>query len=60
MMPAFSTAMSTGGSPRYGAWSTAIGRITATVASATLVASQEPPMPTSTTAASTGAFANAA
>ena len=38
----------------------AIGRITATVASATLVASQEPPMPTSTTATSTGASANAA
>ena len=44
----------------YAAWSTAIGKITATVASATLVASHEPPMPTSTTAASTGAFANVA
>ena len=35
-------------------------RTTATVASATLVASQVPPMPTSTTATSTGASANAA
>jgi hypothetical protein len=34
--------------------------MTPTVASATLVASQVPPMPTSTTAASTGASANAA
>ena len=47
-------------SPRYCAWSTAIGRTTATVASATFVASQVPPMPTSTTAASTGASAKAA
>ena len=37
-----------------------IGVITATVASATLVESQVPPMPISTTATSTGASANAA
>ena len=41
-------------------WSTPIGVTTATCASATLVASQVPPMPTSTTATSTGASANAA
>ena len=37
-----------------------IGVITATGASTTLVASQQPPMPTSTTAISTGASAKAA
>ena len=58
--PTFSRAMATGVSPRYFAWSTAIGVITATLASTTLVASQAPPMPTSTTAASTGASAKAA
>ena len=41
-------------------WSTPIGVTTATCASATLVASHVPPMPTSTTATSTGASANAA
>ena len=52
--------MAAGVPPRYCAWSTAIGSTTATVASATFVASHEPPMPTSTTATSTGASANAA
>ena len=47
-----------GESPRYFAWSTATGSTTATAPSATLVASHEPPMPTSTTATSTGASAN--
>ncbi len=60
MMPTFSRAISSGVSPRYLAWSTAIGVSTATRASITLVASQAPPIPTSTTAASTGASANAA
>ena len=60
MIPAFSTAISAGVSPRYLAWSTATGSTTATAASATLVASHEPPMPTSTTATSTGASANRA
>ena len=60
MMPTFSRAMAAGVSPRYFAWSTAIGVSTATFASITLVASQAPPMPTSTTAASTGASAKAA
>ena len=41
-------------------WSRSIGVTTATVPSATLVASQAPPMPDSTTATSTGASANAA
>ncbi len=59
MIPAFSRAMSCGRAPRYFAWSTLIGPITATVPSATLVASQDPPMPTSTTATSTGASVNA-
>ncbi len=58
MIPAFSTAMSWGRAPRYFAWSTLIGPITATAASATLVASQDPPIPTSTTATSTGASVN--
>ena len=59
-MPAFSTAISSSVSPRYLAWSIATGVTTATCPSATLVASQVPPMPTSTTATSTGASANAA
>ena len=46
--------------PRYSVWSMPIGVITATGASTTLVASQRPPMPTSTTATSIGASANAA
>ena len=41
-------------------WSTATGSTTATAPSATFVASHEPPMPTSTTATSTGASANLA
>ena len=41
-------------------WSRPIGVITATWPSTTLVASQVPPMPVSTTATSTGASANAA
>ena len=60
MIPAFSIAIWTGESPRYFAWSTAIGSTTATAPSATLVASHEPPIPTSTTATSTGASANLA
>ena len=60
MMPAFSAAMVSGRSPRYLAWSTATGSTTATSASITLVASQVPPIPTSTTATSTGASAKAA
>ena len=42
------------------AWSTSIGVITATCASATLVQSHVPPSPTSRTATSTGASAKAA
>ena len=60
MMPAFSAAISAMSSPRYSTWSTPIGVMTATGASTTLVASQRPPRPTSTTATSTGASANAA
>ena len=60
MMPAFSAAISAIVSPRYSAWSTPIGVITATAASTTLVASHRPPIPTSMTAMSTGASANAA
>ena len=60
MTPTFSSAIAAGVSPRYFAWSTAIGVSTATDASITLVASQVPPIPTSTTAASTGASAKAA
>lgn len=41
-------------------WSIPIGVITATGALITLVASQRPPSPVSTTATSTGASANAA
>ena len=60
MIPAFSRAMPSTSLPRYSAWSRPIGVITATVPSATLVASQRPPSPTSTMPASTGASANAA
>ena len=60
MMPAFSRAMPARSEPRYSTWSTPIGPTTATRASATFVASQVPPRPTSSTAASTGASANAA
>lgn len=60
MMPPFSRAISPGVAPRRSVWSRLIGVITATEPSITLVASQVPPMPTSTTAASTGASAKAA
>ena len=60
MMPDFSVAISSMVSPSHCMWSIAIGVITATAPSATLVASQRPPMPTSMTATSTGASANAA
>ena len=60
MMPLFSVAISSTELPRNRSWSIAIGVTTATWPSATFVASQEPPIPTSTTATSTGASANAA
>ena len=60
MMPALAQAMSSIVSPSHSVWSSPIGRITATPASMTLVASSSPPRPTSTTAMSTGASANAA
>ncbi len=60
MIPDFSTAISPVVSPSLSVWSSPIGVITATAESMTLVASQEPPMPTSTTATSTGASAKAA
>ncbi len=60
MMPAFSPAMPAMSSPRYSTWSMLIGVITATGALTTLVASQRPPNPTSITATSIGASANAA
>ena len=50
MMPALLPAISVSVSPRYSVWSMPIGVITATAASATLVESQVPPSPTSTTA----------
>ena len=60
MIPAFSPAIVATSLPRYSAWSIATGVTTATRASATLVASHVPPMPTSMTATSTGASANSA
>ena len=60
MMPAFSPAIPAMSSPRYSTWSTLIGVMTATGALTTLVASQRPPRPTSITATSIGASANAA
>ena len=61
MIPAFSTAISSGESPRYARVVDADRRHRRRPrASATLVASHVPPMPTSTTATSTGASANAA
>ena len=60
MMPAFSVAISSIVSPSHCMWSIATGVITATAPSATLVASHRPPRPTSITATSTGASANAA
>ncbi len=59
-IPAFSAAICSIVEPRNRVWSTPIGVMTATCASATLVASQVPPRPTSTTATSTGASAKAA
>ncbi|CAM5696424.1 hypothetical protein SVIOM342S_00514 [Streptomyces violaceorubidus] len=59
-MPAFSVAISPGVSPSRSVWSRSMGVTTATSPSMTLVASQDPPMPTSTTATSTGASAKAA
>ena len=47
-------------SPSRWVWSSEIGVTTATGASITFVASQVPPRPTSMTATSTGASANAA
>ena len=60
MMPAFSRAISVTVRPSRWVWSRSIGVTTATPASATLVASQVPPRPTSTTATSIGASAKAA
>ncbi len=60
MMPAFSVAISSIVLPSHCMWSIATGVITATAPSATLVASQRPPRPTSITATSTGASAKAA
>ena len=60
MMPDFSVAISSTVDPSSRVWSIATGVTTATCPSATLVASHVPPSPTSTTATSTGASANAA
>ena len=60
MMPGLLGAISAMLLPSRWVWSRSIGVITATSASATLVASQVPPRPTSTTATSTGASAKAA
>ena len=59
-IPAFSAAISPGVLPRRSVWSRSMGVTTATEPSITFVASQLPPMPTSTTATSTGASAKAA
>ena len=58
MMPAFSPAMSVSVGPMVSAWSRLTLVTTATWPSATLVASQRPPRPTSTTPASTAMSAN--
>lgn len=60
MIPDFSPAISVGVLPSRSVWSSEMGVTTATEESMTLVASQLPPMPTSTTATSTGASAKAA
>lgn len=52
--------ISAGVVPSRSVWSSEMGVTTATVESMTFVASQVPPMPTSTTATSTGASAKAA
>ncbi len=57
MMPAFSPAIASIVVPRYCWWSRSIGVTTATSASSTFVLSHAPPMPTSTTATSTGVSA---
>ena len=58
MMPAFSRAMSASVGPANSVWSMPMLVITATWASTTLVASQRPSSPTSTTATSTATSAN--
>ena len=60
MIPDFSSAMASTVSPSIRVWSRLTGVTTATWPSATFVASQAPPSPTSTMATSTGASANAA
>ena len=55
MMPDFTDAISTRVSPRRSVWSRPTGVKTATSPSAVLVESHAPPIPTSTTATSTGA-----
>ena len=60
MMPRFSPAMSSTVLPSRRWWSIEMGVTTATLPSATLVASHTPPRPTSTIATSTGASANTA
>jgi hypothetical protein len=57
MIPAFSVAISASVVPSSGTWSSPTGSTTAVPASTTLVASQAPPRPTSSTATSTGASA---
>ena len=52
MMPAFSAAICSTVSPSHCMWSISTGPMTAASAFSTLVASQAPPMPTSTTATS--------
>ena len=59
-IPAFSRAMSSTVSPRMSVWSRSTGVTTETAASATVVASHEPPIPTSRTITSTGSSANTA
>ncbi|KZX22656.1 hypothetical protein ACH61_00143 [Rathayibacter tanaceti] len=59
-MPDFVRAISSTVEPSRSVWSSAIGVKTATCASATLVESHSPPMPTSMTATSMGASAKAA
>ncbi len=60
MMPALSAAISSTVSPSQAVWSREMGVTTATAPSATLVASQVPPRPTSMTATSTGTSAKMA
>ncbi len=60
MMPAFSAAISSTVLPSSLVWSMAIGVMTATAPSATLVQSSLPPTPTSMTITSTGVSAKMA